>query len=247
MSKLTLPAIAVLVCTPFVFAEEAAPVAAPASAPALSFTLRNTVASEYIFRGQEYGDLTYSPALSVAWGSYYGGVVGTVSENLLLGDYEVDTYLGAGRALTERLSIDGGVVVYHYAGRNVLGTIGNDTIEPYVGLAATAGPVKVSLYYYYDLQIDDSTYELAATYALPLEALHTSLNLVATAGYVTGDLTENFYVADNYVYYGARGELPFVLCKNATLTLGLSATDVNEDAINQGAELTASASLAVTF
>lgn len=245
MSKLTLLATALLASSALAFAQEATPV--QADAPTLSFTLKNTVASEYIFRGQEYGDLTYSPSLSAAWRDFYAGVVGTVSDNLLLGDYEIDGYVGAGRALSERLSIDGGVVLYHYSGRNVLGKTGNDTVEPYAGLVATTGPVKVSLYYYYDLMIDDSTYEFAAAYSLPLEALRTSLNLTATAGYVTGDLTENYYIVDDYVYYGLRAELPFVLRENATLTLGLSVTDVNEDAINRGAELTAATSLALTF
>ncbi|MCU0792695.1 MAG: TorF family putative porin [Opitutaceae bacterium] len=245
MHRPTLPVLAALALTTSVIAQETPPVEPAASE--WSFTLKNTVASEYIFRGQEYGDLTYSPALSAAWRDLYAGVVGTVSENLLLGDHEIDAYVGAGRALTDNLSLDGGVVFYHYSGRNVLGTTGNDTIEPYLGLSATAGPVKVSLYYYYDLQIDDSTYELAATYSLPLDALHTSLDLTATAGYVTGDLTENLFIVDNYAYYGARAEMPFAIRDHATLTLGLSATDVTENIINTGAELTASASLAVTF
>lgn len=108
------------------------------------------------------------------------------------------------RALTERIAVDAGVVLYPRSGRNVPGTTGNDTIEPCVGLTATVG-------------------------------------------YVNGDLTENVFIVDNYVYYAARAELPFALRENAALTLGLSATDVNEGLVNSGAELTASASLAVTF
>jgi uncharacterized protein (TIGR02001 family) len=241
MHKSYLTAALVLGTASLAFAQADAP------APAVTFTLENNVASEYVFRGQEYGDLTYSPALSAAWNNFYAGVIGTMSENLILGDYEIDTYVGGTHALTENLTLDGGFVYYYYAGKNSFGGSDNGTVEPYLGSSLALGDITLSLYYYYDLQIDDSTYELTAAYSIPFKAARTSINLAATAGYVTGDLTENFYIVDNYIYYGLRADLPFTVRENATFTVGLAASDVNEDAINRGAELTVSANLAVTF
>ncbi len=241
MHKTSLAISLVLATASLGFGQDQAP------APDVTFTLENTVSSEYLFRGQEYGDLTYSPALSMAWKSLYTGVIGTTSENLLLGDYEVDTYVGGTYALTDSLTLDSGFVYYYYAGKNVFGKKDNGTVEPYVGTSLSLGDVTLSLYYYYDLQIDDSSYELTAAYSVPLEFAHTSLNLTATAGYVTGDLTENFYIVDSYCYYGLRAELPFKIRDNATFTLGVAASDVTEDAINKGAELVTSANLAIAF
>ena len=243
MHKTSLTAALILATAPLALAQADA----PAPAPSVAFTLENTVSSEYVFRGQEYGDLTYSPALSLAWKDLYAGVIGTMSENLILGDYEIDTYIGGTRALTDKITLDAGVVYYYYAGKNSFGGSDNGTVEPYLGSSLALGDITLSLYYYYDLQIDDSSYELTAAYSIPFEAAHTSINLTATAGYVTGDLTENFYIVDNYCYYGLRAELPFKIRENATFTLGVAATDVTEDAINKGAELVTSANLAIAF
>ena len=146
-------------------------------------------------------------------------------------------------ALNDTFTVDVGGTYYSYTG-----TVGNtDTIEPYVGVKADVSGLGVGLYYYYDLLIDDSTYEAKATYSFPVDAIKTSLDFSATVGFVSGDLTENVVIADNYTYYGGALALPFQVSDNATLTVGISYTDVSEDAINDSSETVYSAGLAVRF
>jgi hypothetical protein len=217
--------------------------AAATSSSAVELTLDNTVVTEYVFRGQQYGDLTFHPSIKAAYGDFYASAWAALSDNLTLGDYEIDYALGYSVALNDTFTVDVGGTYYSYTG-----TVGNtDTIEPYVGVKADVSGLGVGLYYYYDLLIDDSTYEAKATYSFPVDAIKTSLDFSATVGFVSGDLTENVVIADNYTYYGAALALPFEVSDNATLTVGISYSDVSEDAINDSSETVYSAGLAVRF
>ncbi len=217
--------------------------AASTSEPAVKFTLDTTVATEYIFRGQQYGDLGFYPSIKAEYGNFYASAWAALVDNLTLGDFEVDYAAGYTMPLNDTFSVDVGGTYYAYTG-----TVGNtDTIEPYVGVKANVSGLGLSLYYFYDLQIDDSTVETKATYSVPLDAIKTSLDFSATLGFATGDLTENVIIADHYFYYGAGLSLPFKVSEIATFTAGISYTDVSEDVINDSPETVFSAGLAVRF
>jgi uncharacterized protein (TIGR02001 family) len=238
MIKSALVSVLALGATASVFGQAAA-----TASSAVEFTLDNTVVTEYVFRGQQYGDLTYHPSVKAAYGDFYASVWAAMGDNLSLGDYEIDYAVGYTLAINDTFSLDVGGTFFTYTG-----TVGNtDTIEPYAGVQADLGGVGLGFYYYYDLQIDDSTYEVEATYSFPVDAIKTSLDFSATVGFVSGDLAENVVIADNYTYYGAALALPFQVSDNATLTVGISYTDVSEDAINDSSETVYSAGLAVRF
>lgn len=232
MIKKTILALAAIGAGTAVYAQES---------NSVSFTLDNTVASEYIFRGKEMGDLSFQPSLEAKYGDFYAGVWASFTENFAY-DAEVDFYSGYSFAINENLSLDVGGTFYYYSNG-----ADDSTFEPFIGLNTSAGGFTFGLYYYYDLQIDDSTYEGSVGYSLPLESLGTSLDFSANLGYVTGDGVENAYVEDSYYYYGVGVSVPYKISENATLTAGVKYTDVSEDVINDGGEITYSVGLSVGF
>jgi uncharacterized protein (TIGR02001 family) len=211
-------------------------------ANSVSFTLDNTIVSEYIFRGKELGDYTFQPSLEAKYGDFYAGVWAALPENSA--NDEIDVYAGYSLAINETLSADAGLTYYHYTPAS-----DTSTFEPFVGLNAKVGGFNLGLYYYYDLQIEDTTVEASAGYSLPVEAIGSSLDFSANLGYVSGDGFESpaANVARNYTYWGVGVAVPYKVSENATATVGVKYTDVNKDAINGDAEFTYSAGLSIGF
>lgn len=231
--KKTAIALAALAASSFAFAQEA-------TAPSYSLSLDNTIASEYIFRGKEFGDVTFHPSLELGYGDFYAGVWGALSEDSAVD--EIDYYAGYGFALNDTWSLDVGATYYYYSG-----AANASTFEPYVGISGDVAGLSLSFYGYYDLQIDDLTLQAGVGYSLPLEVIGSSIDFSATLGYVNGDGVENAFVVDDYFYYGVGASIPYALTDAATLTVGVSYTDVNEDLINDGGEITATVGIAIGF
>jgi len=232
MIKKTILALAALSAGASVYAAEANEV---------SFTLDNTIVSEYIFRGKELGDFTFQPSLEAKYGDFYAGVWAALPESSA--NDEIDVYAGYSFALDETFSLDAGLTYYHYTPAS-----DTSTFEPFAGINAKVGGFNLGLYYYYDIQIEDSTVEASAGYSVPVESIGTSIDLSANLGYVTGDGSESpINVVDNYTYWAVGVALPYKVSDRATLTAGVKYTDVSEDNINGAAEFTYSLGLSVGF
>ena len=236
MIKKTILALAVIGAGSAVYAAEAA------DANAVSFTLDNTIVSEYIFRGKERGDYSFQPSLEAKYGDFYAGVWGSFSEQPT--NDEIDVYAGYSLAVNETISLDAGLTYYHYTPASEL-----STFEPFIGANTKVAGFNLGLYYYYDLQIEDATVEGSLGYSIPVESIGTSLDFSANLGYVSGDGAESPIAnkADNYTYWGLGVAVPYKVSENATLTAGVKYTDVNENAINGEAEFTYSLGLSIGF
>ena len=238
MKKIAI-ALAALAGVSFASAQEEA-------APSYTLTLDNTIASEYIFRGKEGRGLgsgvTFHPSLEVTYGNFYGIVWAALPEESVFD--EIDFVAGYTFAIDDTWTLDVGATYYYYNG---FGASDLNTFEPYVGISGDVGGFSLNLYGYYDLQIDDLTVQAGVGYSLPLESIGTSLDFSATLGYVAGDGFENVVVVDDYFYYGVGVALPYALSETATVTAAVNYTDVSEDLINDGAELTVTVGLSIGF
>lgn len=235
--KKTAIALAALAGVSFASAQEEA-------APSYSLTLDNTIASEYIFRGVEKADVTFHPSLEVTYGNFYGIVWAALPEDSVAGviNDEIDFVAGYTFAIDDTWTLDVGATYYYYSG-----AASTSTFEPYVGISGDVGGFSLNFYGYYDTYIDDLTLQAGVGYSLPLEAIGTSLDFSATLGYVDGDGFENAFVVDDYFYYGVGVALPYALSETATVTAAVNYTDVSEDLINDGAEITFTVGLSIGF
>lgn len=112
------------------------------------------IMSDYRFRGvsRSDGDPALQASVTVSHGS--GLYVGTRATTLSgldnfrlrdpqfqdLGDIELDIYAGYRRDLGAGLSVDGGLLYYHFAG----GEGRTDYVEPYASLSYLLGPVEAT-------------------------------------------------------------------------------------------------------
>ncbi|MEM9158536.1 MAG: TorF family putative porin [Verrucomicrobiota bacterium] len=181
-----------LFSTPFVFAQ--------------SVTVEFETASQYIFRGQELGDLTFHPSVEFGQGNLYGGVWAALPlENDEVWNEEYDFYLGHGWALNGDVSLDLGGIHYYYPS-------GGDTTELYLGLAGDIQSIATSFYIYNDLDLDTWTGEARGSYAFPF--FDKVMELGAYAGAVQGGGSED------YLYYGLDAEVIFEINSKLSFLVG---------------------------
>lgn len=221
--KKTILALAALVGASAAFADVAAP-----AAKSYSVTLDNTLASEYIFRGVEIADTTFHPSVEIAYGDLYAGVWGALPFNNNAGaDFkEFDFYTGYGFALNDTWKLDAGVTHYYYGDTTGL----SDTTEFYLGLNGKISVLTTSVYGYYDIDLQSSTFIASAGYSVALEKLGTSLDFTATLGYVDNGEIASAAPAD-YTYWGLGVAVPYKLSDTATLTTGVAYTNGNQNAL----------------
>ena len=231
--KKTILALAALVGASAAFADVAAP-AATTTAKSYSVTLDNTIASEYIFRGLEVADATFHPSVEIAYSDLYAGVWGALPFNNNAGaDYkEFDFYAGYGHALNDTWKLDAGVTHYYYGD-----TAGSrDTTEFFLGVNGKVSVLTTSVYGYYDIDLQATTFIGSVGYSLPLEKLGTSLDFTATLGYVDVGENPSSEPAD-YTYWGLGVAVPYKLSDTATVTAGVAYTNGNRNSTINGLAL----------
>lgn len=236
--KKTILALAALVGASAAFADVAAP-AATTTAKSYSVTLDNTIASEYIFRGLEVADTTFHPSVEVAYGDLYAGVWGALpfvnnaTTATTSKDYkEFDFYTGYGYALNDTWKLDAGVTHYYY------GDTANtrDTTELFVGVNGKVSVLTTSVYAYYDLDLQATTFIGSLGYSLPIKQIGTSLDFTATLGYVDVGENPSTEPAD-YTYWGLAVAVPYKLSDTATVTAGVAYTNGNRNSTINGLAL----------
>ena len=196
---------------------------------AYSVTTDMTVASEYVFRGQELGDLTLHPSVEISsQGGYLGIWEANQIQNSSVWNNETDVYGGYNYKLSDNLKLDVGATYYNYEHHNMF--FPKNTIEGYVGLNAENHGVTTGVYLYRDFRLNTYTSQGSVSYSFPLASIGASLDLTGKLGYVdarSGD-------GDSYSYYGIDAVIPYKLKENATVSVGAHYTD----AINLAARST---------
>jgi uncharacterized protein (TIGR02001 family) len=224
MIKKTALVLAALVSGVSAHATEAAPAA---EASSLSVTVDVTYVSDYVFRGAKAASDSIQPSVEAAYGDFYAGVwySDDVGASAAVSS-ETDVYAGYGFDVTDIISMDVGVTRYLYDGKS-----GIDTTEVFVGAAADV-LLSPSFYVYYDFDRETFTYEASVGYSIAIDAIKSSLDLSAKAGYVdTSDKLKAALAEDNYIYYVVGASIPYSLSETATLTVGVDYIYNNEDTV----------------
>lgn len=205
--------------------------AAPtASANDLSYSVSLDYVSEYVFRGVTLAGEAFQPGAEVSYGNFTAGVWASVAsgeESIFFGD-EIDFYAGYSFDVSELISADVGVTLYHYPQAGGLFDIGASkagTLEPYVsfGFDTVLAP---SLSAYYDLNLDAFTLEGGVEHSIPM-ADKWSLDMSAAAGFVT------IKGGGDYQYGSASAAVSYGVNDNASIyvggNFGLSSEDTFAD------------------
>jgi uncharacterized protein (TIGR02001 family) len=194
-----------------------------AEASALSVTVDVTYVSDYVFRATQLANASIQPSVEAAYGDFYAGIWASDGISDASGS-EADLYAGYGLAIDDTFSADVGVTRYTYQGGSAI-----DTTEAFVGVSADV-LLTPSVYAYYDFDLDNTTLELSVGYSLPVDAIKTSLDFSAAAGYV--DLGSALAgTPDDYTYYSVGVAVPYKLSETATLTAGVDYVYNNEDTV----------------
>lgn len=236
--KKTILALAVLAAGVSASAQETA------SSP-LSVTLDVTYVSDYVFRGVRLADASVQPSIEASYGDFYAGL--WHSNALSDGPHnfsgsETDIYAGYNLAINETFSADLGVTRYTYnGGSNGNSTTDGDTTEVFAGLKADV-LLSPSVYYYYDFDLEVSSYIASIGHSLPIEQAGVSLDLSATFGYIQipgGN-------GSDYCYWGVGAAVPYKLNDNAVLTAAVNYTSLDRASLEQD-QVVFSLGLAIGF
>ncbi len=206
-----------------------APVPAPA-APSLAVTLTPTFVSQYMFRGQRLGGLSFEPVVEATYGDFGLGVWSNfpVSDKVVgVSDPEIDPYGYYTITINDSLSIVPGFTWYTYPNADTHNGFYRSTFEPSLALNYTISGLKLTPKLYYDCNLKGPTLELTAFYAVPLKDLGTELDF--TGVYGTYKLDE--FAKDSVPSTKAWGDywslgvaLPFQINKVSKLSVGFAYT-----------------------
>jgi len=188
----------------------------------VSVSVSTDYVTEYVFRGVSLAGEAFQPGAEISVGNFTAGVWASVAvgeESVFFSD-EIDIYAGYSFPLSDTISADVGVTLYHYPQLGGVFDIGaNDagTVEVYGGVGFDV-PFAPSVTAYYDFSLKAFTLEGSAEYSAPIGE-KTSFDVGATAGLVTvsgggdyqyGSLSGAFSYGFNdstSVYVGVNGGL----------------------------------------
>ena len=203
---------------------------AGSTAVAEELTISTTVAfeSRYVFRGIEFAETSFQPAINLGYGNFYGGVwlnlpIGDDDLVVTPGGEELDLFAGYAFDLNEAVSLDVGVTYYTFPdlASGFFDTfsedgdgLGANTIEPYVGINFSS-VLSPNLYVYRDFNFDTFTVQGNVSHSIPL-AEKTSFDLGGTLGYVFDD-----DAGGDYLYGAATADVSYAFSDNGSLSAGV--------------------------
>jgi len=160
---------------------------APAAAQAAEWSgsVSPTVVSRYIFRGQDRGAAALQTAMDAAYGDFGAGLwtsfplecSGTASPGT-----EADLYVVQNFHLGGTLTLTPGATLYGYPRADRALGFRRTTLEPSLSLNGTFAGISLTPKLSHDLNLDATTLDVTAVYALALPALGTELDFNGTAG-----------------------------------------------------------------
>ncbi len=195
--------------------------------------------SKYVFRGVDLGD-------NLIWGDVNLTVpvndtvslnAGTWYATLADDDYDELNLYAALSADLGAFEVGLGLTWYYFPMTD------DDALEPGITIGTSAGPIDLSLGYYYDLEVDGSYIELAAETAIELT---DTVSLVPGVSVSYGD---DYYGVSGFNNVGLSLALPIALTDRATLTpyvAGSLAIDALED-LGEDDHIYGGVSLGVSF
>jgi hypothetical protein len=205
--------------------------AQPAANSAAVCTLSTTFVSQDLFRGYFLGGPSIEPSIDFTNNVYdFGYWSNSTVSNRVQGpsSTEVEVY-GAYvfDVLKGRMTAEPGFTLYALPwGQGFYGRF-KASIEPYVGANLTLGGLQVNPRLYDDLVLRVITWELNASYEVPLTAVNRVLDLTVSYGsdisYLRGPgVPDSPRIWTTYWLAGAS--VPFQVGKRGTLTLGFNYT-----------------------
>lgn len=158
-----------------------------AHADEISVSTSIDYATEYVFRGTSFGADVIQPGVEAAFGDFYAGVWGSlgVGDTSILTADEIDYYAGYGFTLSDTISADVGLTIYHFpqfGGVFDGGDDGAGFYEPYFGLSFDTA-LAPSVYAYYETETETLSLVGSVGHSIPMGD-KTSLDLGLEAGYV---------------------------------------------------------------
>ena len=215
---------------------------APAStaAPAVSVTATASFVSNYMFRGLRLNGAGFQPSVEAAAGDLtLGAWSNVVLDNKVQdsSDPEIDLYGSYKFALSKEADITPGFTFYWYPDAPTSAGFYKSTFEPNVALNYTFEGIKLTPKVYWDMVLDGPTYELTATYSVPLKELGTELLLTAQGGTYkwkdsVKDTTPQVKTWGDYWLLGLSA--PFQIAKDQKLTVGFAYTEGRNAYSKQG-------------
>ena len=187
--------------------------------------------TKHVFRGVEKTNAAIQPSVLLEHesGAYFGAFFNVPFSHVREAEYDFN--LGYSHKLNEKLTLDGGIVLYLTPGFEYQGQdLRKWTQEFYLG-----GTYNITsnfgsrVYFYYDARCEQITSELALGYALPLSPIHSympaNLNFSVYIGYSSGnDVLPDANmgkVSDDYSYYGVSVEAPVRLTSRLACNIGV--------------------------
>ncbi|MBB5517728.1 TorF family putative porin [Amphiplicatus metriothermophilus] len=198
------------------------------AAKAEDLSISTTVAfeSRYMFRGVQFAETSFQPAVNLGYGGFYLSAwlnlpVGDDDLVVTPGGEELDLVFGYSADLNEFVSVDVGVTYYTFPDlmSGFFDTFdeedgtGANTVEPYVGLSF-ALPLSPSVYLYRDFMFDTFTVQGSASHSFPLSE-KLSFDLGGVLGYVVDDDD-----GGDYLYGHATADLSYAVSEKSSIYLG---------------------------
>jgi uncharacterized protein (TIGR02001 family) len=198
------------------------------SAEELSVSTTVGFESRYVFRGIQFAETSFQPAINLAYGNFYGGAwlnlpVGDDDLVVTPGGEELDLFAGYSAPLGEGLTFDVGVTYYTFpdlaSGFFDLyeedgDGLGANTIEAYAGLSLEA-PLSPTLYVYRDFNFDTFTIQGGVSHSIPLSE-EFSFDIGGTLGYVVDD-----DAGGDYLYGAATADLSYAISDDSSIAAGV--------------------------
>jgi uncharacterized protein (TIGR02001 family) len=213
-----------------------------ADPPTTSVVLTPSFVSQYMFRGMRLGGPSFEPAVEVDSGNLAIGVwTNFPMKDKVPGQSapEIDPYGSYTLAVTDSVSVVPGFTWYTYPNADTSNGFFKSTFEPNIALNYTVNGVKLTPKLYYDFVLKGPTYELTATYAIPLKDAGTELDFTLVGG--TYKITDAIKGADPAYknwgdYYSIGVAMPFTVTSNSKLTVGFAYTKGSNNFYKQGSD-----------
>jgi hypothetical protein len=150
-----------------------------------SITVSPGVVSGYIFRGQDRGGAALQTAVDMARGDFGAGLWTSFpldGSGALSPGTEVDLYVVQNLRVGGTFVVTPGATLYSYPRADRALGFRRTTLEPNLAISGAVAGVRVTPRLSHDLDLEATTLEVAAVYALALPSLGTELDFNGAAG-----------------------------------------------------------------
>lgn len=204
-----------------------AAVAGASIAGAEELSISSTFAweSDYIFRGVQFAEEFYAPAIDISYGGYYAGIWAALPVDHQY-DNEVDFYAGYGFGLNESVSADVGFTYYTFPdAQDDFFDSDTNTFEIYGGLSFETD-FSPAIYAFYDFDLEALTLEASGGHSVAVSE-EAAIDMSVYLGYVDTD------GGSDYFYYGASAAYVYAFSDSASASFGLNYYGAEEDLMGE--------------